>query len=84
MPSGAAAASGRSTPSTFFLPSEADQAAEYAEALGASAPLLDLVDTLFELQTRGFVWRQVRRRGSVPEGRAPPLPLLRLFSSVDK
>ena len=39
---------------------EADEAAEYAEALGASSPLLDLVDALFELRTRGFVVRQVR------------------------
>lgn len=39
---------------------EADEATEYAEALGASSPLLDLVDALFELRTRGFVVRQVR------------------------
>ena len=39
--------------------SETDEAAEYAEALGASSPLLDLIDTLFELKTRGFVVRQV-------------------------
>jgi hypothetical protein len=49
----------------FFPPSEEDQAAEYAEALGASAPLLDLVDVVFQLHNRGFVWRQVCARSSI-------------------
>ncbi len=32
---------------------------EQSENMGASMPLLDLVDTLFEMRTRGFVLRQV-------------------------
>ena len=54
---------GAGSSGSFFPLSEADLAAEYSEALGASAPLLDLVDALFELQTRGFVWRQVGALG---------------------
>ena len=42
--------------------SEADQ---YAESMGASAPLLDLIDSIFELQSRGFMWRQVTITPSV-------------------
>ena len=38
--------------------SEADPA-DYADSMGASAPLLDLVDIIFELHSRGFMWRQV-------------------------
>ncbi len=34
--------------------------ADWEEAAGISAPLYDIVDTLFELQSRGFFRRQVR------------------------
>ena len=33
--------------------------ADWEEAAGISAPLYDIVDTLFELQSRGFFRRQV-------------------------
>lgn len=36
--------------------------ADWEEAAGISAPLYDIVDTLFELQSRGFFRRQVRMR----------------------
>lgn len=34
--------------------------ADWEEAAGISAPLYDIVDTLFELQSRGFFRRQVK------------------------
>lgn len=36
-----------------------EQHTQYAEALGASDPLLDVVDTVFQLQDKGFLLRQV-------------------------
>lgn len=40
--------------------------ADWEEAAGISAPLYDIVDTLFELQSRGFFRRQVCRPSPVP------------------
>lgn len=34
--------------------------ADWEEAAGISAPLYEIVDTVFELQSRGFFRRQVR------------------------
>ena len=46
--------------------------ADWEEAAGISAPLYEIVDTVFELQSRGFFRRQVRHHSqectlSVPQ-----------------
>ena len=59
--------------------------ADWEEAAGISAPLYEIVDTVFELQSRGFFRRQVsknpphealwRRRCGAEQGRACRLGL---------
>ena len=50
-----------STSTSSFTPNSTleEQHTQYAEALGASDPLLDIVDTVFQLQDKGFLLRQV-------------------------
>ncbi len=44
--------------SICLLQEDADMA-DWEEAAGISAPLYEIVDTVFELQSRGFFRRQV-------------------------
>ena len=44
------------------VPLQEDELADWEEAAGISAPLYEIVDTLFELQSRGFFRRQVSPR----------------------
>ena len=41
------------------LTAQEDELADWEEAAGISAPLYEIVDCLFELQSRGFFRRQV-------------------------
>ena len=54
-----AAAQRRLNPEARVLQDDADMA-DWEEAAGISAPLYEIVDTVFELQSRGFFRRQVR------------------------
>ena len=50
-----------------------DELADWEEAAGISAPLYEIVDTLFELQSRGFFRRQVRQHAAFMMGSCPIL-----------
>ena len=73
------------------LQDDADMA-DWEEAAGISAPLYEIVDTVFELQSRGFFRRQVSRdlphealwrpRSGAEQGRASSLCALENVSSA--